>query len=87
VSNKSLIERIEASVASLISGTGTIKSLAEAIRLNGAGLEQMPSALYSQIESLASRLDREADYDEEGFAVNLEPVISDVKIWLSKLPQ
>ena len=74
-------------MASVRSGKGEVESLAKVVRESGRALEGVPYSLAREVASLADALDLCAYQDKEGFLPNLEPVLTNLEIWLRQLPR
>ena len=86
MSNRSLRDRIAATLQSFRRGESTLSELRESITLNGPALESMPYKLIKDIDDLEYQFTVAAFDDEDGFEPTLDEAIKSLEAWLQAVP-
>ena len=86
MSNRSLRDRIAASLESFRNGESTLQDLRDSISLNGPALETMPYKLITDIDALEYEFTVATFHEEEGFETALDDAIKSLEAWLQAVP-
>jgi hypothetical protein len=86
MSNKSIKQRIEASIQEFKADKISIKDLKESIELNGNALEMMPYPMIKELDEIEYKLTVSQFADEEDCYSNIEEILEFIAAWLEKVP-